>query len=170
MGTEDASMAIISHVLIASALVFAVWALPLADDIVPKTVFVSIDEAAVDQAPATRELLGGRRTPTPPPTNEDAETVVAEDEQQTVDDTNFQPTPTPTGNSSRSWSHRVVDTIIACDTLLERCLWIKYSANYPQFREMYCYMDGETKYGGAARCCVAIIKAGLRPGEKCAGI
>merc|ERR1712166_522788 len=122
---------IISHVLIASALVFAVWAFPLADDIVPKTVFVSIDEAAVDQALATRELLGGRRTPTPPPANEDAETVVAEDEQQTVDDTNFQPTPTPTGwshptNSSSGWSHRVPQ-IIACDKLFEQCLWMEDS-------------------------------------------
>merc|ERR1712072_1578929 len=61
----------------------------------------------------------------------------------------------------------IAETIIACDHLLEQCLWMEDNADYPSFGEMYCYMDGDTKYGGAARCCAEVIKAGLKPGAKC---
>merc|ERR1712100_111260 len=61
----------------------------------------------------------------------------------------------------------IVKTILACDHLLEQCLWMEDNADYPSFGEMYCYMDGDTKYGGAARCCSEVIKAGLKPGAKC---
>ena len=50
------------------------------------------------------------------------------------------------------------------------CLWMEDVPAYPSFGEMYCYMDGDTKYGGAARCCAEIIKAELKPGDKCKGL
>jgi hypothetical protein len=62
---------------------------------------------------------------------------------------------------------KVVETILACDHLLEQCLWMEDNADYPSFGEMYCYMDGDTKYGGAARCCTEVIKAGLKPNSEC---
>merc|ERR1712097_43170 len=64
----------------------------------------------------------------------------------------------------------IAETVIACDHLLEQCLWMEDNADYPSFGEMYCYMDGDTKYGGAARCCAEVIKAGLKPNSKCKGM
>ena len=54
---------------------------------------------------------------------------------------------------------------VNCDTLLEQCLWMKDNSEYPQFEQMYCYLDGDTKYGGPRPCCTAVIKEKL--GDKC---